>query len=304
MAAISTKLCGLKLKNPLILASGILGVNKNNLLRVQEGGAGALTIKSISLNPREGHKNPIIATYECGMLNAVGYSNPGLKKAIKEFSDLSEFSVPVIGSVTAGNAKEFAELVKELDSLEFEAFELPLSCPHTPGFGLLAGQGTPKKTREITLAVRKKTKKPLFVKISPSIPNIVEVAKAAEKAGANAITCGNTLGPGMIIDINSAKPVLHFKVGGVSGPAIRPIIVRCVYDLYESIKIPIIGLGGIQSGRDAIEIMQAGASVVGMGTAVYYHGPNVFNKVAKEMLEWMKKNSFSSVNELVGIAHE
>jgi dihydroorotate dehydrogenase (NAD+) catalytic subunit len=160
------------MKNPLILASGVLGVNKNNLLRAEHGGAGALTIKSISLEPREGHKNPITAVFECGMLNAVGYSNPGLKEAMKEFSDLSEFKVPVIGSITAGNAEEFASLAKEFEKLSFNALELPLSCPHTPGFGLLAGQGTPEATKAITEAVRKETKKPLIVKVSPSIPNI------------------------------------------------------------------------------------------------------------------------------------
>jgi len=304
MTGLSTKFCGLRLKNPLFLASGILGVNKNNLLRAEHGGAGAMTIKSISLEPREGHKNPIIATYECGMLNAVGYSNPGLEEGKREFSDLSDFKAPVIGSVTAGNAQEFAKLIESLDELDFKAFELPLSCPHTPGFGLLAGQGTPEATREITAAVREKTKKPLIVKISPSIPNIVEIALTAQEAGANAITCGNTLGPGMIIDIESGKPVLHFKVGGVSGPAIRPIIVRCVFDLFESVKIPILGLGGVMSGRDAIEMMQAGASAVGMGTAVYYHGPEVFSRVAGEMDKWMEKHSFKSAKELVGIAHE
>ncbi|MEM0359987.1 MAG: dihydroorotate dehydrogenase [Candidatus Diapherotrites archaeon] len=304
MVSLETSFCGLKLKNPLILASGILGVNKNNLLRAQKGGAGALTIKSISLEPREGHKNPITAVFECGMLNAVGYSNPGLKEAIKEFSDLSGFKVPVIGSITAGNAEEFAILAREFEKLSFSALELPLSCPHTPGFGLLAGQGTPEATKAITEAVRKQTKKPLIVKISPSIPNIAEIAIAAEKAGANAINCGNTLGPGMIIDINSAKPVLHFKVGGVSGPAIRPIVVRCVFDLYKAVKIPIIGLGGVMNGRDAIEMLQAGASAVGIGTAVHYSGPQVFSKISKEMYSWMKLHNYNSLQELVGIAHK
>ncbi|MFH1234548.1 MAG: dihydroorotate dehydrogenase [Candidatus Diapherotrites archaeon] len=304
MGILETSFCSLQMQNPLILASGVLGVNKNNLLRAEHGGAGALTIKSISLEPREGHKNPITAVFECGMLNAVGYSNPGLKEALKEFADISDFKVPLIGSVTAGNAEEFASLAKEFEKLSFSALELPLSCPHTPGFGLLAGQGTPEATKAITEAVRKETKKPLIVKVSPSIPNIAEIALAAEKAGADAINCGNTLGPGMIIDINSGKPVLHFKVGGMSGPAIRPIIVRCVFDLYQAVKIPIIGLGGVMNGGDAIEMLQAGASAVGVGTAIHYEGSEVFGKISKEMEQWMKKHSYKSIEELVGIAHK
>jgi len=300
---LKTKFLGLKLKNPLILASGVLGLNKNNLLRVQRAGAGALTIKSVSLEPRAGHPNPITAVYECGMLNAVGYSNPGVKHAVEEFADLSKLRVPVIASCTAGSARQFAQLVKEFEPLGFAAIELPLSCPHTPGFGLMAGQGTPKATREITRAARKQTKKPLIIKVSPTTPNIVEVALAAQKAGADAINCGNAHGPGMIIDINSAKPVLGFGVGGVTGPAIRPIAVRCVFDLYESIKIPIIGTGGIINGRDAIEMMQAGASVVSIGTGVHFRGPEVFEKTAREMKQWMKKQGFKSVKELVGLAH-
>lgn len=304
MTLLETNFCGLKLKNPLILASGILGVNKNNLLRAQNGGAGALTIKSISLEPRAGHNNPITAVYEWGMLNAVGYSNPGIKEAVKEFADLSALKVPVIASCTAGNAREFAELVKEFEKLDFDAIELPLSCPHTPGFGLMAGQGTPEATEEITKAARRQTKKPLIVKISPAIPNIVEVALAAQKAGADAINCGNAHGPGMIIDINSAKPVLGFGVGGVTGPAIRPIAVRCVFDLFKSIKIPIIGCGGVVNGRDAIEMLQAGASVISIGTGVLFRGPGVFAKVAHEMELWMKKHDYSSIAELVGVVHK
>ena len=301
---LETKFLKMSLKNPLILASGILGVNKNNLLRVQRAGAGALTIKSISLEPRGGHNNPITATYELGMLNAVGYSNPGIEHALEEYSNMKDVKIPVIASCTASSAPEFAKLVKAFEPLDFSAVELPLSCPHTPGFGLMAGQGTPKATREITKAARRQTKKPLIVKISPVIPNIVEVAMAAEKAGADAINCGNAHGPGMIIDINSAKPVLGFGVGGVTGPAIRPIAVRCVYDLYKSLKIPIIGTGGVMNGRDAVEMLQAGASAVGIGTGVHFRGPGVFKATAGEMAAWMKKHKFKSTKELVGLAHK
>jgi len=304
LPSLETELCNVSLKNPLILASGVLGLSKNNLLRAQRGGAGAVTIKSVSLEERSGHETPNIAFFEAGMLNAFGYCNPGIEEALKEFSDLSCFEVPVIASCTASNASDFAKLVEALDKLDFAAIELPLSCPHTPGYGLLAGQGTPEATKEIVEACRKKTKKPLLVKINASLPRIGEIALAAEKAGANAITCSNTLGPGMVIDINSTKPVLAFKVGGVSGPAIRPIVVRSVYDLYKRIKIPIIGLGGVLRGEHVIELLMAGASCVGIGTAIALRGHNVFEKCCDEMLAWMKKHGYKSIGELIGLAHE
>jgi dihydroorotate dehydrogenase (NAD+) catalytic subunit len=152
--------------------------------------------------------------------------------------------------------------------------------------------------------VRKVTRLPIFVKLSPNIPEICTIAKAAEDAGANAITAVNSMGPGMIINIEAQRPVLSFKVGGVTGDALRPIAVRCVYDLYKAIKIPIIGVGGISTGRHAIEMMMAGASAVGIGTGVYYRGIDVFKKMCDEMTQWMEENGIDNVNKIVGVAHD
>jgi dihydroorotate dehydrogenase (NAD+) catalytic subunit len=301
---ISTDLCGLRLVNPTILASGILGVSKASIKNVAKNGAGAVTIKSITLEPRKGHKSPVIITYESGMINAVGYSNPGLDVARNEFSNLEEIGVPVIGSILGKDSKEFAHLAESLSGQGFCAFELPLSCPHTPGYGLLAGHETPEATYEITSAVKEKTKLPVFVKISPNIKEIGKVVKAAEEAGADAITAINTIGPGMAIDIKTAKPVLGFKVGGVSGPALRPIAVRCVYDVYESVKIPIIGTGGVIYGKDAIEMFMAGATAVGIGSGVYYRGIDVFKKVVEEVRLFMEQEGYTKLREIIGIAHE
>lgn len=301
---LSVNLCNMKLANPTILASGILGTTKALLKRVAENGAGAVTIKSVSTEPREGHKNPTVVTFEAGMLNAVGYSNPGVDAASREFSDLQDIGVPVIASVIGTQKEDFARVVEGLSGAKFSAIEIPLSCPHTPGFGLLAGQGTPEATFDITSEVRKVTKLPIFVKLSPNIPEICAIARAAEDAGADAITAVNSMGPGMIINIEAQKPVLSFMVGGVTGDALRPIAVRCVYDLYKAIKIPIIGVGGISTGRHAIEMMMAGASAVGIGTGVYYRGIDVFKKVCEEMTQWMQENGFDSVNKIVGIAHD
>ncbi|OHB36425.1 MAG: dihydroorotate dehydrogenase B catalytic subunit [Planctomycetes bacterium RIFCSPLOWO2_12_FULL_39_13] len=301
---LSIKLCNIRLNNPTILASGILGTTKALLKRVAENSAGAVTIKSISVEPREGHKNPTVITFEAGMLNAVGYSNPGVEAAAREFTDLQDVGVPVIASVIGTQKEDFVRVVEGISGLEFSAIEIPLSCPHTPGFGLLAGQGTPQATFEITSAVRRATSLPIFVKLSPNITEICNIAKAAEDAGANAITAVNSMGPGMIINIEAQKPILSFKVGGVTGDALRPIAVRCVYDLYKAIKIPIIGVGGISTGRHAIEMIMAGASVVGIGTGVYYRGVDVFRKVCEEMTQWMQENGFSNINSIVGGAHD
>ena len=301
---LSIKLCNIRLNNTTILASGILGTTKALLKRVAENSAGAVTIKSISVEPREGHKNPTVITFEAGMLNAVGYSNPGVEAAAREFTDLQDVGVPVIASVIGTQKEDFVRVVEGISGLEFSAIEIPLSCPHTPGFGLLAGQGTPQATFEITSAVRRATSLPIFVKLSPNITEICNIAKAAEDAGANAITAVNSMGPGMIINIEAQKPILSFKVGGVTGDALRPIAVRCVYDLYKAIKIPIIGVGGISTGRHAIEMIMAGASVVGIGTGVYYRGVDVFRKVCEEMTQWMQENGFSNINSIVGGAHD
>ncbi len=300
---LATDLCGIKLKNPTVLASGILGVSRQLLSEIIKNGAGAVTIKSVSFEAREGHKNPTVIAFEAGMMNAVGYSNPGAGEARKEFAGLKALGAPVFASIIGQEPEDFAKVADELKGLEFSALEVPLSCPHTPGFGTLAGQDAPEKTYEITKAVVKHTRLPVFVKLSPITKNIGEVAKAAEKAGASAITAVNTMGPGMIINIDAKKPVLGFKIGGISGPALKPVAVRCVYDIYESVKIPIIGTGGILTGRDALEMMMAGAGAIGVGSAIHYRGMDVFKKICSEMSEWMDKNNYRSFDKIIGAAH-
>lgn len=299
-----TVLCGIEMKNPLVLASGILGTSRALLNRAIENGAGAVTIKSISRQPREGHNNPTVIEFEGGIMNAVGYSNFGVEGALKEFVDLKGLNAPVFGSIIGNCVEDFERVMVALKDLEFSAIEIPLSCPHTPGFGTMARQDDPDNTYEITKAVRRITDKPLFVKLSHISRDLGEVAKAAERAGASGITAINTAGPGMVIDIGSGKPVMGFRIGGMSGPAIKPLAVRCVYDVYEAVKIPVIGVGGVTNGRDAIEMVMAGASCVGVGSAVHYRGMGVFGDIAKEMEGWMEENGCKSLKEIRGIAHE
>ncbi len=304
MVDLSTRFCGIKLKNPTILASGILGVTRGCLERAIQNGAGAVTIKSLTRERRTGHRGPNIVKVEGGLLNAMGYCNMGLANARKEFVGLKKLGAPVIASVVAEDARGFAFMAEKVEDMEFSALEIVLSCPHTPGFGLLAGHGTPEATRKITSAVREATKKPVIVKLSPSVMNLGEIAKAAEDAGADAINMGNTLGPGMVVNVRAKKPVLSFKVGGMSGPVVKPITVRCVYDVYKAVDIPIIGTGGITTGLDAAEVMMAGASAVGVGTAVFYRGLDAFRKITKELEDFMKAEDYKKVKALVGLAHE
>ena len=295
MADIGVNLCGLKLANPTVLASGIVGISKASVSYAVKNGAG---------EPRKGHPAPIILTYEGGMLNSVGYPNPGIDNIAEEFSNLKSVGAPVIGSITGKNAEEFAMLAGKINKMDFAAIEIVMSCPHTPGYGTMAGQSTPEITEEITKAVRAKVTKPLFVKLSPNVMAISEIAKAAEKGGADAITAVNTLGPGMVIDIKSRKPVLGGKIGGLSGDALRPVAVRCVYDIYKSVKIPIIGTGGVLTGEHAVEMIMAGATAVGIGTGVYNRGISVFRKVTREITAFMKENNYSTLEEMRGKAHE
>jgi dihydroorotate dehydrogenase (NAD+) catalytic subunit len=301
---ISAKLGKLKLSNPTVLASGILGVTKASLKNVALNGAGAVTLKSVSIEPRTGHHAPIIVTYDAGMLNSVGLSNPGIKEARREFSNVKDVPVPVIASIIGQNAQDFAFLAEQFNDMGFAAIEVAVSCPHTPGFGTMGGQSKPETVAEITAAVRKKTNLPLFIKLSPNVEGIAQSAKAAENAGADGITAVNSLGPGMVIDVKTAKPILGGIVGGITGPALRPVAVRCVYDIYKTVNIPIIGTGGIMTGNDAAEMILAGASAVGIGSAVYYRGVDVFKKVCDELDSVMKECGYRNVESMRGKAHE
>jgi len=290
----SAELFGRKMKNPLILASGILGVTKKGVEEVAKAGAGALTTKSLSIEPRKGHETPIIVETDAGMLNAVGYSNPGIDEGVKEFSGWDR-SEPLIMSITGKDEKEFGILAAKIEEFKKQincsAIEVALSCPHTPGYGLMAGQADPESTGRITKAVCESTGLPVIVKLSPSVPGEVQAAKLAQEAGAAAINMGNTLGPGMRIDINRRKPILSFRMGGLSGPAIRPITIRCIHSIYKEIEIPIIGTGGVNDGSDAIEMMMAGASFIGIGTAMYFRGRDAFKMIEGEMHAWLKERA-------------
>ncbi len=302
---IAVDLCGMRLANPVILASGILGISREMIARVAGCGAGAAVIKSVTVQPRAGHNNPTVIAYEAGLLNAVGYSNPGVEEAVREFDGIDELPIPVFASAVGQEADEFAEVAARLMPCGFAAVEIPLSCPHTPGYGTLAGHSTPEATERIARAVRSATDRPIFVKLSPNVEGIGDLALAALEGGADGISAVNTLGPGMIINVEAREPVLDFKVGGVSGPALRPVAVRCVYDVATALRnskreAPIIGIGGVASGRDALEMIMAGATAVGVGTAVYQRGIEVFGTIAAELRDLCGRLGIASLEEVRG----
>lgn len=268
--------------------------------RMIQSGAGAIVTKSIGMQAREGYPNPTVIELECGILNAMGLPNPGIDLYGEELQQLRSATVPVIGSIYAADADEFVTLAGKMQQFGVKALELNVSCPHAKSYGLEVGSDA-VLVHEIVSSIKQHCHLPVFVKVSPNIMNLVEIVQAAEKAHADAIVAINTV-KAMKIDIETAHPMLANKTGGYSGKAVKPIGVRCVYDIAHAVDIPIIGVGGVTTGEDAIEYLMAGASAVQIGSAVYYRGPEVFNTVCDEMKTWMKNHRYTTIKELIGAA--
>lgn len=260
---LSVEISGFRIQNPLILASGILGVSIPLLRRVVEAGAGAVVTKSVGYKERAGYKNPTLVEVTGGYINAIGLSNPGIKEFCKEISHLKIGDLPLIVSLFSAQPEEIKEMVNMLECYEIKGYELNLSCPHVKGVGVEVGQD-PKMLPLIVKGVKSETKRPVFVKLSPNVASIGNLAKLAEDAGADAITAVNTF-RAMAIDTETFRPILSNKFGGLSGPSIKPIAVRCVYEIFENVKIPIVGCGGVSDWQDAVEFFLAGASAVQFG---------------------------------------
>lgn len=287
-----------------VLASGIIGVTGWSMAKVASSGAGGITCKSISKNVRKGHPNPVIQVFEHGVVNAVGLSSTGVENTNKELEILKTNSdCVVIASVFGGTKEEFAQTVDLLDIKNIDAVELNISCPNVHDEFGLPFSSSPKTACEVVSFVRNKTKLPLIVKLSPNFPNIGLIAKACEDNGADGITAINTVGPGMLIDINTYRPKLSNKTGGVSGPAILPIAIRCIYDIYKNVKIPIIGMGGITNYEDALQIVMAGATLYGVGSGILYKGMTVFDSINKGIEKYLKEKNMQ-YEDLIGIVHK
>ncbi len=293
---------GKLLKNPTVLASGVLGNSKNILQRVYNSGCALVTMKSIGPFPRDGHKNPTVIDLGHGMINAVGLPTPGYDNMEEEWKSLENRDFPLNASIYGGSVDEF-QMVAEFVSLKKPDFiEINISCPNSDQHGMIFGIDE-NASRNVVAAVKKVIDVPLIVKLTPQALNIGRIARVCEDAGADAICAINTAGPGMLIDIESRMPVLAFKTGGLSGPMIKPIAIRCVYDIFSAVSIPVIGLGGISTGKDAAEMIMAGASLVGIGSAVKSRGIDVFKKVSQELNDWLYAHK-CTINDIKGAAHD
>ena len=273
-----------------------------SMKRILHGGAGAIVTKSIGMKPQEGYPNPTLVELEHGMLNAMGLPNPGIEAFGEELQSLKKVNAPIIGSIFGADISEFTALAKKMQDHGTHALELNMSCPHAKGYGVEIGSDA-ARVKTITAAVKNAVTIPIFVKLSPNLTDIVSIAKAAEQGGADGIVAINTV-KAMKIDIELQMPVLANKRGGYSGSAIKPIGIRCVYDIFEQVDIPIIGVGGILTGKDALEYLMAGATAVQIGSGVYYHELTIFNNICQEMKQWMNAHGYSNIHEVIGVAHQ
>lgn len=304
---LETTVGSIKLRNPLILSSGILGTSYSTLQRIYEAGMGAVVTKSIGPRARKGNPNPsIFALQEIkSVINSVGLANPGYKVFREDIEKLIEKKIPTIVSIFGENEREFVEVLEGLKDLQILAFELNLSCPNIEKGGMQIGTD-PESVSTIVRKIKSTTITPVWVKLTPNVNNIIDVADAAVKGGCDALVAINTL-KAMVIDIETQLPILGNKRGGLSGAAIKPIGVRYVYDLYENFgeKVPIVGVGGISRGEDIIEYLLAGAKAVQIGTALGVAYPeNMIRFFQMRVKKYMKEHSIEKISELIGGAHK
>jgi dihydroorotate dehydrogenase (NAD+) catalytic subunit len=301
----SCAIAGVVLKNPLVLASGIWGTSPALLLRAALSGAGAVTAKTCTPAPRRGHRNPTAVDWGHGLLNAMGLPNPGVEEEIAMLAEakklLAPLGVALIASLSADTAEDFARATERLAAAKPDLIEVNISCPNIQDAHRVIFAARPESTSAVTRAVKGATRIPCIVKLAPNVPSIAEIAHAAAEAGADAICAINTM-PGMLIDAESGRPVLANLSGGISGPALKPIALRCVYEAAAAVKLPIIGTGGVLTGTDAVEMLEVGATAVGIGSAVTYRGEHAFSLILAEMVEWLSAHGQNGLDGIRGTA--
>ena len=302
MADLAVRVGSLSLRNPFLLASGIWGESGNSLAGAWAAGAGGVITKSIGSLPRPGYPNPTVEEYSTwGLLNAMGLPNPGIDEYPQEIAAARASGATVIGSVFGGDAEEFARLAGRIAGTGVVAVELNLSCPHAEGYGTEVGSD-PRNVEEIVRAVVGAVPVPVIAKITPNTADAAGLAVAAENGGAAAISAINTV-RALAIDTTLRRPILAHGLGGLSGPAIKPVGLACVWQIYERVRIPVIGIGGIASAEDALEYVMAGARAVEVGTVVTQQGIGVFARLAEGLSRRLDELGFSSVADAVGVAH-
>jgi len=297
--SLSTSIGTLTLERPTILASGILGISLDIFERLYRSGAGAVVTKSLSKEPWEGYVNPTIFSVKGGgWLNAVGLANPGAT----EFSNMISKSheVPIIVSLVGSTEDDFDFMIKQFENCKISAYELNLSCPHVAKVGLEVGDDV-ELVKKIVKKVKSNTNVPVIAKVGLGTTNYLDTVGAAFEAGADGITAINTI-RAMAIDVETQKPILSNKIGGLSGTPIKPIAVRCVYEISSKFDVPIIGCGGISTWQDAVEFILAGASAVQFGSVLGEHWTEVFAEINNGIKNYMDKNGYSKMSEMIGNA--
>lgn len=299
MSGLTIELPGLKLKNPIMPASGCFGFGREYSQFYDLSTLGAIMIKAATLEPRFGNPTPRVAETSAGMLNAIGLQNPGVDKVVsEELPWLSQFDVPIIANVAGSQEEDYVQVAKEISKApNVHAIELNISCPNVKTGGIAFGT-IPEVAKNLTKKVKEVSEVPVYVKLSPNVTSIVEMAKAVEDGGADGLTMINTL-VGMRLDLQTGKPILANKTGGLSGPAIKPIAIRMIYEVSQAVKLPIIGMGGIESAKDVIEFFYAGASAVAVGTANFVD-PLICPTIIEELPELLKKLGFEHISECTG----
>jgi len=302
VADLAVRVAGLALRNPLLLASGVWGESGESLAGAWKAGAGGVITKSIGSVPRAGYPNPTVETYgQWGMLNAMGLPNPGIEEYPREIEVAKASGATIIGSVFGGDADEFARLASRMEGTGVAALELNLSCPHAEGFGTEVGSD-PAQVERIVRTVVDSVRIPVIAKITPNAADPAALAEAAERGGAAAVSAINTL-RALAIDVRLRRPVLSHGLGGLSGPAIKPVGLACVWQIFERISIPVIGVGGISTPEDALEYVMAGARALEIGTAIAFEGIGVFGRLATGLSSLLDELGIHRLEEAVGVAH-
>ncbi len=295
---LKVNVAGVDFKNPVIPASGAFGYGREYEEFYPLSKLGGISIKGTTLNPRQGNPGPRVAETPSGMLNSVGLQNGGLDKFLSyELPNLETKNLRIVANVAGGTIEECAELCSRMEGTSVDMIELNISCPNVKHGGAAFGTSC-ESAAEITKAVRQSTTKPLMVKLSPNVTSISNIAKAVEAEGADAVSLINTL-VGMRIDINSRRPILRNNVGGLSGPAVFPIAVRMVWEVANAVKIPVVGMGGIATFEDAIEMMMAGASAIQVGAAIFSN-PYAPIEIIDGMEKWCLENGIKNISEIIG----
>ncbi|MGA7897783.1 MAG: dihydroorotate dehydrogenase [Nitrososphaeraceae archaeon] len=298
--SLTVKFAGLKFRNPTMLASGFLGISQEILDRIYLSGAGCLVSKSLSNLPIEGYRNPtVIDLNGKSYLNAVGLANPGFKAFATE---IKANKTPLILSLVGSDQKDFILMVKRLDNLNILGYEINLSCPHVKKMGMEVGDDL-EMVRNIIRKVRINTRKPIFIKLGVGNMDILKLAEVAKDENANGVTAINTI-RAMAINVQTGSPILSNRLGGLSGRSIKPVAIRCVYEISKKLGIPVIGCGGIFMWEDAIEFLLAGASAVQIGSGVGHSGIGIFKLITRGIKNYLENKGFRNVQDIVGLAHK